>query len=268
MFYMLDYFMNNLFLMWFIGEIESLDKRIMIVNYTEAGWKIITQRSHGLLAAQLCAQWKIKNRPIRWIETLIAVAEHDDVYNEFENKDLLNDAGGPKNFKQAHFREDYCERLLKMAESKSAFIALLQSSHLQFVHASEPEAKTYCAKLKKRENKWLQICDVKRPEVEFAYELVQFCDAFSLLLCQDLVQPEHRKIEISKGPGGIAYELYAVEADQLRVSPWPFETSEFSVIYESRDITELVYRDASAFQKALTEAAVCQHEILISNKKI
>jgi len=236
----------------------------MIVNYTETGWKIITQRSHGLLAAQVCAQWKVKNRPDRWIETLTAVAEHDDVYNEFENEDLLNDSGGPKNFKQDHFREDYCDRLLKMAESKSAFIALLQSSHLQFVHASEPEAKKYCTNLRKRENKWLQICNIKRPEVELAYELVQFCDAFSLLLCQDLVQPEHRKIEISKGPGGIAYELYGVEAGRLGVTPWPFETSEFTVIYESRNITELAHRDTLAFQKALNEAIVSQHKILIS----
>ena len=235
----------------------------MIVNYTEKGWKIITQRSHGLLTAQLCAQWKITKRPHRWIETITAAAEHDDVYNEFENNDLLNGAGGPKNFKQNHFREDYCERLLKMAESKSAFIALLQSAHLQFVHGSEPEAKKYCANLKKRENKWLQICGVKRPEINYAYELVQFCDAFSLLLCQDLVQPEHRKIEISKGPNGVAYELYAVKEGKLQVSPWPFEKTEFSVVYESRTLSQLAYPDISTFQKALASATVCQHEILI-----
>jgi hypothetical protein len=53
----------------------------MIVNYIEPGWQIITQRSHGLLAAQICAQWKNNNQPKRWVETLIATAEHDDVYN-------------------------------------------------------------------------------------------------------------------------------------------------------------------------------------------
>ncbi|WP_442591393.1 DUF3891 family protein [Pedobacter sp. AW31-3R] len=69
----------------------------MIVNYTESGWQIITQRSHGLLAAQICAHWCKDNQPERWVDTLTATAEHDDVYNEFENDDLLNDNGGPVN---------------------------------------------------------------------------------------------------------------------------------------------------------------------------
>ncbi len=38
---------------------------------------------------------------------------------------------------------------------------------------------------------------------------------FPLLLCQGLVQPEQRKIEISEGPGGIPYNLYAEKAGQL-----------------------------------------------------
>jgi len=106
----------------------------MIVNYTESGWQIITQRSHGLLAAQICAHWKKDKQPSRWIETLIATAEHDDVYNEFENDNLLNDQGGPINFKNTDFELSYGKRLMAMAETKSAYIALLISRHIQFVH--------------------------------------------------------------------------------------------------------------------------------------
>jgi hypothetical protein len=35
----------------------------MIVNYKETGWEVITQRSHGILAAQIALQWQQKQRP-------------------------------------------------------------------------------------------------------------------------------------------------------------------------------------------------------------
>jgi hypothetical protein len=54
----------------------------MIVNYTEAGWEVITQRAHGLLAAQIAGQWKHIVRTGRWTETLLAIAEHDDAQVE------------------------------------------------------------------------------------------------------------------------------------------------------------------------------------------
>ncbi len=53
----------------------------MIVNYIKEGWQVTTQRSHGLLAAQLCYYWKKADRPERWLETIIATAEHDDATN-------------------------------------------------------------------------------------------------------------------------------------------------------------------------------------------
>ncbi len=42
----------------------------MIVIYKEEGWEVITQRAHGILAAQIGFQWRLKDRPERWMETL------------------------------------------------------------------------------------------------------------------------------------------------------------------------------------------------------
>ncbi|MES2458897.1 MAG: DUF3891 family protein [Bacteroidota bacterium] len=160
----------------------------MIVNYTESGWQIITQRAHGLLAAQICAHWRKDKQPRRWVETLIAAAEHDDVYNEWENEDLLNESGGPANFKQTAFNLELSERLIGMAETKSAYIALLISRHIQFVHGEDPGVKDFISVLKKRERDWLKAAAISKQEVDLAYELVEFCDAFSLLVCQGLIQ--------------------------------------------------------------------------------
>ncbi len=210
----------------------------MIVNYCESGWQVITQRSHGLLAAQICAHWTKDNQPKRWIETLIACAEHDDSYNEFERTDLLTGNGGPKNFKMTSFVRQDAERLVDMAEAKSAYIALLISRHVQFVHGPDQRAKAFCRKLREREKGWARIADVRQPEIERSYQLLEFCDAFSLLLCQALIQPEQRSVEISNGPDGVAYTMHNT-ADGITVDPWPFDVPMFEVSYESRIIEQL-----------------------------
>lgn len=43
----------------------------MIVNYTAEGWEIITQRAHGLLAAQIADHWQHHIRTDRWVETFV-----------------------------------------------------------------------------------------------------------------------------------------------------------------------------------------------------
>jgi hypothetical protein len=228
----------------------------MIVNYTELGWQIITQRSHGLLAAQICAHWKEKPLPDRWVETLIATAEHDDVYNELETDNLLNDKGGPVNFKETEFRQDYCETLIKMAETKSVYIALLISRHICFVYSGNPKAEPFCKQLKKQEKGWLNVSRLKLSDVLSAYDLLQFCDAFSLLICQGLVQPEQRKIEISKGPDGKVYEMHSSGEGTISVSPWPFDQSRFTVSYESRTLSKLIFSSLEDFRNEVLVAKV------------
>lgn len=233
----------------------------MIVNYTEAGWKIVTQRSHGLLAAQICARWKKENQPTRWMETLIATAEHDDVYNEFENDDLLNETGGPVNFTMSNFRRSDAEKLLHMAITKGRYVALLIARHINFVHGEDPEGKVFCAEIKKNERRWLREAKTTVGEVNASYELLEFCDAFSLLICQGMIQPEQRKIEISNGPDGKSYSLYSGVHNELIVADWPFEVPSFKVSYESRLVKQLVFPNVKAFRTAFFDSKVELHEI-------
>jgi len=76
----------------------------MIVNYSAEGWEIITQRAHGLLSAQIAMQWRKKDRPERWTETVLAIADHDDAQIELEANDLLTPLGGPVNYKMKLLR--------------------------------------------------------------------------------------------------------------------------------------------------------------------
>jgi len=240
----------------------------MIVNYTESGWQIITQRSHGLLAGQLCANWRVEQQPENWIETLIAAAEHDDVYNEFEQSDLLNDNGGPVNYTMTKFGKAECDKLMGMAITKSAYIALLTSRHIQFVHGTAAAAKNYCKALRKQEKEWLAITGVSTGQIDNAYKLLQFCDAFSLIICHGSIQPAQRKMEISKGLDDKFYQVSStMEVNHLEVSPWPFEKSIFTVNYESRTLSQLSFKSITQFRKAFDEAKVVRHELVISNPK-
>jgi hypothetical protein len=240
----------------------------MIVNYTENGWQIIAQRSHGLLAGQLCGNWKNSEQPENWIETLIAVAEHDDIYNEFEESDLLNEQGGPVNYTMTSFSKIDCERLMGMALTKSTYIAILTSRHIQFVHGKEPAAKSYCKKLQQKEKEWMELAGVTAAQIDRTYELLEFCDAFSLLICQALIQPEQRSMEISKGPDGTSYYVHSPAENQLVVTPWPFQEQSFTVSYESRTLSQLTFKNIKELRKALNDTPATRHQLKISSGPI
>ncbi|GAA5029725.1 hypothetical protein GCM10011506_18270 [Marivirga lumbricoides] len=233
----------------------------MIVNHTAEGWEIITQRSHGLLAGQICAQWKKENRPPRWFDTLIATTEHDDAHNELDKEDLLEENGGPKDYKmkshrRGNFDPEYCDNLLKMAITKGLYITLLIAKHIHFLYEGEKEAQSYCEKLKKKEKVWLKQAGCTRKDVDKSYRLLELCDAFSLLICEQKLPPEGRRLEISKGPDGKMFELYQNPNKHIVVYPWPFEEDSFIVNYEVRLLDQLAFKNNAEFLKVFRSVPV------------
>jgi hypothetical protein len=238
----------------------------MIVNYTENGWSIVLQRAHGALAAQICGHWKREIQPKRWVETLIATADHDDVNDELTIPELLHKNGGPKNFKMKDFERGYCDRLLEGALTRGRYIGLLISRHIQFLYGNDAAGKQYCKSLKKKEKKWISEAGTTDKEISASYQLLEFCDALSLLICQGLVQPESRKMEISSGPDGTIYQLSLSNQGNLIVTPWPFEDDCFNVNYESRHISQLTFESDDEFKSMLNDAPVELHTLIIAKK--
>jgi hypothetical protein len=243
----------------------------MIVNYTIAGWEIITQRAHGLLAAQIAAQWKYNIRTERWIETLLAIAEHDDAQVELERDNLLTPQGGPINFKMKEFEQRYCTQTMDFALSKSRYIALLCSMHLAFVYGKEcadnPDAAKFMQAQRLLQKKWQKELELTAAEVQRDYRLLEWCDALSLLLCQHENQPEGRTIEISKGPKDRAYQLVQPGAGILTVEPWPFEDERFELYFETRLIPQLSFKNAAEFRSAFLAARVSEKRWVFKKEK-
>lgn len=236
----------------------------MIVNYTEEGWQVITQRAHGLLAGQLAFHWKKQDRPERWVETLLSIAEHDDATIELEDDDLINDMGGPVNFKMKDFEKEHSEKLMNQALTKSKYIAVLTARHICFLYekSEDPEAKAFCESLKKEEAKWLKELNISAEEISATYRLLEWCDAFSLLICQQMIQPEKRKIEISVGPDYQTYQFHQTVAGKLTVEPWPFQEESFNVEFESKTLAKLTFKDAKEFRTSYLKAKTQFHKYI------
>jgi hypothetical protein len=233
---------------------------IMIVNYTEKGWEIITQRAHGLLAAQIAMQWRKTDRPDRWPETVLAIAEHDDATTELDSEDLLTQQGGPVNFKMKKFELEHCVQLQNFSILKSRFNALLCSMHMTFLHQKEaetnPEVKKYLNEQVHLQAKWRKELKISPKEANRVYGLMEWCDAFSLLLCQQEVQPESRMIDVSQGPDDKKYQLRQKPNGALSVEPWPFEPATFSLNVEFRIIEKLQFQNNDEFKAEFLKADV------------
>ncbi|QKJ32901.1 DUF3891 family protein [Mucilaginibacter mali] len=234
----------------------------MIVNYTESGWEIITQRAHGLLAAQIAQQWKHSSRTKRWTELLMAIAEHDDAQIELERDNLLTPQGGPVDFKMKVFEQRHCTQTMDFALSKSRYIALLCSLHLDFVYGAEclhhAQGREFLQEQKKLQKRWQKELGMSLAEAQRDYRLLEWCDALSLLLCQRENQPEARAVEISKGPDRRNHQLIEFADQTLTVRPWPFERSGFTLNFETRLIPQLAFKNAAEFRSAFLEAEVTE----------
>ncbi|WP_374948693.1 DUF3891 family protein [Mucilaginibacter sp.] len=234
----------------------------MIVNYTEQGWEIITQRAHGVLAAQVAINWRVKDRPERWTETLIAIADHDDAQTELQDNDLLTPQGGPVNFAMKKFEPEHCSRLHDFSVSKSRYIALLTSIHMCFLYEAEAESnplvKPFLLEQQKLQAKWTEELKITQTEIKKAYGLMEWCDAFSLLLAQHEVQPESRVIEVSQGPDDQQYKLMRKPNGALTVKPWPFQEKAFQLTLETRMLSIIQFKGINQFKKELTEADIIE----------
>ncbi len=236
----------------------------MIVRYVKQGWEIITQRNHALLAAAICANWNKADQTDHWTETLLACSAHDDSFNELEQPKLLTPAGGPLNLGMGTFDEKLSKLLMNMAITKSSFTALLILKHIHFTHGGDPKAIAFLKSQKKKESMWLKSANVTIGEVNQAYEILEFCDAFSLLICKEVIQNEKRKMEISTGPDGRMFSVFAGN-DCLIVKPWPFEPKEFEVAFEIRRINKLTFKSDHEFRNELYKTM--PEKVLIKIKK-
>jgi len=97
------------------------------------------------------------------------------------------------------------------------------------------------------------------------YRLLEWTDAFSLLICQDKIQAKERKMEISNSPDGDMNTVHYKLNKDICVEPWPFKTASFNVFYEFKILDQLQFSSIENFHDVYKDAKV-YHEVFIFTK--
>ncbi|HHP7231879.1 MAG TPA: DUF3891 family protein [Xenococcaceae cyanobacterium] len=230
----------------------------MIVNMQADGWEIIYHRAHALLAAQIAAHWNQQDSPQRITDTIAAISHHDDLEKEWE-KDQLTEAGAPKDFTEEG--QTSAEKLTKHIEDalyRGRWVALLTSMHTCFLNQGSKDESSEIAQFldaqQQLQQQWRKELDISQAEADAAYQFMKWCDRLSLILCQQKIPDNHRKLEINHGPDGQKYYIAKTEAGFLSVFPWCFKEAEFKVYVETSHLSQIKFKDNDELTAALKAA--------------
>ncbi|MVM36351.1 DUF3891 family protein [Spirosoma sp. HMF4905] len=240
----------------------------MIVKSRDFGWEIIHQQAHGLLAFQLALHWLPDNRPIHWVETLVAITEHDDGQDTWQGRHHLTQAGAPMDFQIQHYSVAQARRMVEIALEKSRWNALMVSMHASFLYEpmrhERKEMAEFLDQQRNNQRDWRRAMKATKQQAQYAYAFLQWCDAFSLILCQDLVPPMGRRLEISPGPEDRPYFVFRQSDGSLCVDPWPFETKTFAVGIECFQLKQLAFKSDQELYETIQQAEVLRQEWILT----
>ena len=176
----------------------------MIVNSTPAGWQIIYQQAHALLAAQLAYAWAPTLPPDRWVGLLAAIAQHDDEQAAWRGRGGhhgLTAAGAPANFTQKEFSMEQAAGVLAAARFQGRWRSLLTSLHLSCLYeglrGQKKEIDAFLDELHTQQRQWERALHITKKEAGQAYALLHWCDRLSLILCRHEIPEMGRAVEIS-----------------------------------------------------------------------
>ena len=219
----------------------------MIANQTDYGWQIIPQEAHALLASQIAFYWNKAQRSRYWPETLAAISDHDDGQDPMNRHTALTKAGTPMSFEISAYSVGQIERVLKYASFKSRWVALMIASHVLYIYRElqegDPELKKVLKTARRQQKRWIKEIATTKQEVAVAYDIMQWCDRCSLILCQDKIPQDYRQLEVHHGPEQ-PFFISQKENKNLTVSPWPFEAEQFTVGLDFLMIEQAVFKSA------------------------
>lgn len=232
----------------------------MICNRTQYGWEIIYQRAHALLAAKCVENWRRDQRPRHWLDTLNAIAQHDNGWQEWEDVEQLTPTGTPRTFDETELEDIVAQarRVLQRARHQSLWSSLLISRHIsQLYEPKRGEHEELDALLDDQpqwRESWRQVLEIETDELEQAYAILLWGDTLSLVLCRQALPFSERAIEIGAGPDGTRYDARQLRNGVIRIEPWPYEVERFPVGVDTYELQQLTFDSSSELEQALREA--------------
>ena len=232
----------------------------MIVNAIPKGWKVIYQQAHGVLAAQLAHHLKPELQCQHWVETVIAIANHDNRQKAWRGRDGLTEAGAPADFTLLPTTLEQAQALMDAVRFQSRWVTMLTSMHMSYLYESQRGQQKgidhFLDEQQALQRKCRQSLGISQKEAEKAYAVMQWCDRFSLILCRHELPADERALEITKGPDGETYFVKQLQDGTVQVEPWPFVAEQLQVQVEYRVLEQLQFKDDAELAKALHQAEV------------
>lgn len=232
----------------------------MIVNLIEQGWEIIYHRAHALLAAQIAGYWYTPDDTAHFVDTIAAIAHHDDLEREWHSNHLTK-AGAPLDFTLgSSLSVPQLYQHVEEALYRSRWVALLVSMHMSFLNEAkrgqQAELDEFLDKQQELQASWRRSLKVNKADAEKAYAMMQCCDRLSLILCQRQLPEGERFLEISKGPTGERHDILKRADDTLTVTPWPFKDEAFTVRVDASILKQMEFKNNQELVNALQQATI------------
>lgn len=234
----------------------------MICRPVEGGWEIVFQRNHALLAAQMLVPWQGSPRPEPWLELCNACAHHDHGWNELDGDARVDDRGQPVDFLHTPLDRTLAmsRRNLRSASAVSQWCAILVARHAEYLYSSknDPETDAYLAEVKAHRRQQMEKIGASDERVETLYELLQWADSLSLLVC---CPPSDFTRSLPLKAAGRNYQATRIGTDRWTLNPWPYAEAHLELHYETRTLAGSSFADDEELGRALREAPVDQREV-------
>jgi Protein of unknown function (DUF3891) len=232
----------------------------VIVNLVDTGWEIIYHRAHALLAAQIAGNWHTPDDTARLVDTIAAIAHHDDLEREWHG-DNLTKAGAPFDFTlDDSLSVPALYQHVEDALYRGRRVALLVSMHMSFLNEGRrgqmPELDQFLDKQIELQTGWRKSLKLSKSDAEKAYAMMQCCDRLSLILCQRQLPERERFLEISKGPSGDRYDVLLRGDNTVLVKPWPFQAKKITVRVDASYLTQMEFESNKELVEALQQAPI------------
>lgn len=228
----------------------------MIVNIFDDHFEIIFQRAHGMLAAKIAEQLELTLRPPAdyWLETLVAIADHDDGRRSWEGDFHINEMGYPKDFTEFKFDEKQASRVVSTAECKSRWVAMLVSKHLVELYGDLEEAQELMKQQYLLQAKIQMHLPFSEAASQMYYRLMKWSDELSLRICKHKIPVKGEKDFLEILPDGS--KSFITHLEDKSVAPWIFKKDKVVFEIEKRIIEKRVYKDDQDLRETLDKAEV------------
>ncbi|UZO81156.1 DUF3891 family protein [Aquimarina sp. ERC-38] len=242
----------------------------MIVHTFSDHYKIIFQRSHALLSAQLfCAmQESLIQKVTNYTETLITIASHDDGFTKTSGTYYVTKDGEPKDFRKNRFEKEASIQIIENARLKSTWCYLMALSHMNYLYKEkeDEEIKTFLKYVQEQLQKAIRDYEIDQTSVKQTYEFLRFTDELSLFICFHLFD-ENQSEKVIKGVFEEENKEYttSLKARTLYIRPSPFKEGATTTL-EYRKIPKISYRDDDHLNKELDRALVKRVEVLLGDR--